>query len=318
MIATSKDVAERAGVSRSTVSQILNGRAELFTEETRARVAQAVADLGYLPSTAGRTLARGSSDIVIALIPNTTFGGNLQNNYEALTVELARRGLSLLLRFSSDSPESLERLAIGLKPRALLTMTPMPEAQRESLVARGVDVIEPDLSEGSDINAQVGALQARYLIEKGHRSLAYAHLRDSRADPFGAPRERAFVKECLARGLDRPQVINLDLSLEQASAALDELGAPGHAVACYNDDIAAALMHAAAVRGWSIPGDIAFIGMDNTPLSQFTTPPLTTISYDVAQVIAVSTQGILERLDRAERTAPQGTLNLDIIARESA
>jgi DNA-binding LacI/PurR family transcriptional regulator len=67
-MSTSAQVASHAGVSRSTVSQIFNGHDHLFAEETVAKVRASALDLGYRPSVAGRTLVRGTSDIVITLV----------------------------------------------------------------------------------------------------------------------------------------------------------------------------------------------------------------------------------------------------------
>jgi DNA-binding LacI/PurR family transcriptional regulator len=298
LIATSQDVADRAGVSRSTVSQILNGRGDSFAPETRARVHQAVAELGYEPSAAGRALAKGSSDIVIALIPNTTFGGNLQDIYSALTDELSRRGLTLVLRLSTHTAESLDRIVIRMKPRAILSLMPFSEDERRLLKRRGVEAIDPGRASRPDANAAIGTLQARHLIDRGYRRLAYAHLRDMRGDPFGGPRERAFADECRASGVGDPRILALGISAEDAAAALDVLGEPGFAVGCYNDDVATALLHAASLRRWRVPQDLALIGMDHTPLSRLTTPPLTTMDYDTVSVAEETVQTILHRLDR--------------------
>ncbi|SFR29186.1 DNA-binding transcriptional regulator, LacI/PurR family [Lentzea waywayandensis] len=300
MIATSQDVADRAGVSRSTVSQILNGRGEHFAAETRARVHQAVAELGYEPSAAGRTLAKGSSDIVIALIPDTTFGGNLQDIYGALTGELSRRGLTLLLRLATHTATSLDRLLIGMKPRAVLSLTPFSDEDRRLLERRGVEAIDPGSSSRRDANAEIGALQARHLIDRGYRRLAYAHLHDARTDPFGGPRERAFAAECHTNGVDAPRILELGINAEDATAALDQLGEPGFAVGCYNDDVATALLHAASLRQWRVPHDLALIGMDHTPLSRLTTPPLTTMGYDTSLVAEENVQAILRHLDKSD------------------
>ncbi|WP_162794154.1 LacI family DNA-binding transcriptional regulator [Streptomyces paludis] len=292
-------MADRAGVSRSTVSQILNGRGGSFTAETQDRVRQAVAELGYEPSAAGRTLAKGSSDIVIALIPDTTFGGNLQDIYGALTDELAKRGLALVLRLSTHGAASLDRLVIGLKPRAILSLTPFPEEDRRLLESRGVEAIDPNTASHPDVNSEIGRLQARHLIDLGHRRLAYAHVRDVRGDTFGGPREREFVNECRARGIESPRILTLGINAEDAVAALDQLDSPGFAVGCYNDDVATALLHAASLRRWRVPEDLALIGMDHTPLSRLTHPPLTTIEYDTTRVAEVNVQSVLSRLDKA-------------------
>jgi DNA-binding LacI/PurR family transcriptional regulator len=302
-IPTSKDVAVRAGVSRSTVSQILNGRGDLFAEETRARVALAVRELGYQPSEAGRTLARGSSDIVVALIPNTTFGSNLQDVYESLTEELAQRGLTLVLRFTGRNLQALDRVASGIKPRALITVAPLDDAQRALLAQRGIELLEPDASLATNVNAQIGAHQARFLASAGYRRLAYAHLRDSRNDILGVDREATFTQECRNLGLDAPRILHLGVSPEDATEALDTLGAPGFAVACYNDDVAIALLHAARKRHWAVPADLAVVGMDNTPLARLTDPPLSSMAFDSAAVTRQAVAAIVARLDN-EVSAP--------------
>lgn len=318
MNATSQNVADRAGVSRSTVSQILNGRAEFFTDETRSRVANAVAELGYEPSAAGRALARGSSDIVIALIPDTTFGHNLQDIYGALTDELATRGLTLVLRLSNHSPESLDRMVRGLAPRAILTLTGLPPLHRAALQRRGIEVIEPPDTGDYDANAQIGAVQARYLIGRGYQRLAYARLRDARNDPFGGPREEKFIEECRAEGLDDPPILYLDITTEGAQRALEELGGPGFAVACYNDEVATALLHAANEKGWRVPEDLALIGMDDTALARVTIPPLTTMGYDPNKVTEISLRFVLARLDRTDVPQPELDLSVRVVERSTA
>ena len=83
MTVTSADVARHAGLSRATVSQVLNGHAHRFADETAERVLRAAKELGYEPSAAGRMLRTGSSDFVIALVPNTTFGGTCRTSSTA-------------------------------------------------------------------------------------------------------------------------------------------------------------------------------------------------------------------------------------------
>jgi len=296
MIATSADVARLAGVSRATVSQILNGRGERFADATHERVKQAAKELDYQPSAAGRTLARGSSDFVIALIPNTTFGSNLQDLFQTMTDALAEIGLTLVLRLTTPATESLDRIVSGMKPRALVSITPLSDDQRALLESRGVSVVEPTTAAGRDQNREIGAMQAEYLIARGHTRLAFAHLDDHRQDPFGAAREEGVRDVCRAHGLAEPAIVRLDIDPDDALAALAELDAPGIAIACYNDDVATALLSAIAARGLRVPEDIALIGMDHTPLSRVTVPPLTTMSYDLEAAARSVLAGVLASL----------------------
>lgn len=306
MIATSEEVARRAGVSRATVSQILNGRGQRFAEATRERVAQAAAELEYQPSAAGRTLAKGSSDIVIAVIPYTTFGGNLQDIFQAATEELAARGLTLLLHLSTETTAPLDRVITGMKPRAVISLTPLSREELDLLESRGVKAFDPaaDYVERGDANVEIGAMQARYLIERGYPRIAFAHLQDARQDPFGHGREEGVRRVCTERALPDPAIIRLDIDPDDALAALDSLALPGVGVVCYNDDVATALLSAATQRGWKVPKDIGLIGMDHTPLSAVTLPPLTTVGYDLRaaayNLITAALEGIGEPVEDRE------------------
>ena len=302
MIAKSEDVARRAGVSRATVSQILNGRGARFASATRDRVTQAAAELDYRPSAAARTLAKGSSEIVIALIPNTTFGGNLQDIFQAATEELSARDLTLLLHLSTDTTAPLDRVVTGMKPRAVISLTPFSQAERELLAGRGVAAFDPGAGNPTaNANFDIGALQARHLISRGYTRLGFAHLEDARQDPFGEGREAGVRAMCTRHGLPEPHIVRLGIDLNDAAAALDTFASPGAGVACYNDDVATALLSAATMRGWHVPRDLGLIGMDHTPLSGVTLPPLTTIGYDLEaaayHLITAALKGLGEPTD---------------------
>ena len=314
MAATSTDVARRAGLSRATVSQVLNGYAHRFAPETAQRVLNAARELGYEPSAAGRMLRTGSSDFVIALVPNTTFGSNLQDIFEAVTELLAEKGLTLVLRLSTQSPSSLDRILAGMRPRAVLSLQPFTDAEREILAEREVPGF--DTTTGGDLNYAIGRIQAEHLVARGYRRLAFAHLRDSRLDPYGTEREIAVRDVCSNAGLPSPAIVGLGIDLDDATAALGTLE-PGYGIACYNDDIAITLLTAATQRGWQVPDDIGLIGMDHTPLSQVTNPRLTTVGYDLAAVAQNTMAAALGGIGR-EGAPPFTDIDLRVIPGASA
>lgn len=319
MVTTSRDVARTAGVSRSTVSEILNGRGHKFAAATREKVELAVQELGYQPSAAARSLVRGTSDLVIALIPDTTFGGNLQDIFERATEELAAHGLTLVLRFSTPSAQSFDRLISSLNPRGVLSLTPFTAQEREILRARGVEFFDATPpADHRSVDYDIGKLQAGHLIDRGHRRLAYAHLGDARQDPYGTFREAGVRDECRSRGLPDPVILRLGIDREEALAALDSMGQAPFAVACYNDDVAAALVAAAQVRGRSIPQEVAVIGMDNTPLSQVMVPRLSTIGYPVEGAAHATVAGIIAAVTGTPAVAADLVVPMRIVDGESA
>ncbi|WP_395243247.1 LacI family DNA-binding transcriptional regulator [Agromyces sp. MMS24-K17] len=314
MITTSEDVAKHAGVSRATVSQILNGRGQRFAEATRDRVTQAALELGYEPSSAGRTLARGSSDFVIALIPHTTFGATLQDFFGRMTDELAAHGLTLVLRLSTPSAASLARVITSMKPAAVFSLTPFSDEERALIGDRGVHGLDPTSTGETEYNHAIGLLQGRTLIKHGYRRLAFAHLADARQDPFGADRESGVRTACLEAGLLEPESVGLDVTPDDADRALDTLSGVGIAVACYNDDVATALLSAATRRGWRVPEDLALIGMDHTTLGRLTLPPLTTLDFDLQAAVEAAIFSILAITGHADAgNRPQRHAGLRVV-----
>jgi DNA-binding LacI/PurR family transcriptional regulator len=278
---TSKDVARAAGVSRPAVSRILNGHGDRFSAQTRERVLRAARELNYQPSAAGRSLRRGASELVVALIPHTTWGSHLQDLVDSCTDELATLGLTLVLRFPHSSSESFDRLVRTMRPLAVVTMTPVPEADRNLLSDRGIQLIEPPVGQVERFDKAIGCCQAEHLIARGYTRLAYARLRDAREDVFGHAREAGFREECRERGLPEPAALALSIDVAEAGRQLAGLSHPGRAIACYNDDVALALLSAAQRSGRRVPDDIALVGMDNTPFGALFNPPLTTVEADM-------------------------------------
>jgi DNA-binding LacI/PurR family transcriptional regulator len=293
MAVTSDDVARAAGVSRPAVSQILNGRGR-FAPETIRRVEEMAAAMNYRPSAAARTLATGTSDLVVALVPNTTFGNNLQDVIDVLTAELAEVGLTLVLHFSSSPVELLEHFITTIRPRAVIApFVAATTAERKSIEASGVSLI--DLAAGEDVNYRIGQLQGEYLASKGHQNLVYAHLHDARRDVYGDTRERGLADYCRVHRIAVPDSIRLSVDLLDAISVLRDLP-HGVAIACYNDDVAIALLAAAREIERRVPEDVALLGVDATRIGALMSPRLTTIAVDTTIAVHAMIHHIVSRL----------------------
>ncbi|NTW41626.1 MAG: LacI family transcriptional regulator, partial [Cellulomonadaceae bacterium] len=101
---TAKDVAVAAGVSQATVSYVINDHpGQKISPQTRERVLAAVARLGYTPSAAARALRKGSTDIVLLVLPDVPFGPLIAHIIEQLTDELEPHGLTTITRRVRDT-----------------------------------------------------------------------------------------------------------------------------------------------------------------------------------------------------------------------
>lgn len=291
--ATSKDVAATAGVSRSTVSQILNGD-DRFPEETRARVLAAAKALHYRPSRAGRALVTGLSDIIVVVVPNATFGPHLQDSVDRLTNATSGEGMSVVVRFASMQDESTLTSVLDLRPTAVVDFGVFSNEQRERIEAFGTRVVPrrtplADRADPDPIDIHIGRMQVRELLRAGPRRLVYAALDDKRLDPFGPPRLDGIEREARERGLAKPLIARIPLDAHGATTALRAVlsGADSTpiGVCCYNDDVAIAVLSAARRLGLRVAEDLALVGVDRTAVGQLITPRLTTVFVDQPKIM---------------------------------
>lgn len=305
--ATSLDVARRAGLSRSTVSQVLNGNDERFPQDTRDRVAAAAAELGYRPSRAGRALVTGVSDVIVVAVPNVTFGRHLQDAVDRIAQATAARGMSVVVRYAGNDEDATLTAILDLRPAAVVDLGVFYSVDARRAIQAGGTRIVPDLSVLDRIeenpNYLIGRVQARHLLDRSARELVIAVLEDDRPDYFGPDRTSGVMDEARESGHAEPSIMTIPLDKTRAAASLAAIvathkGAP-LGVCCYNDDVAIAVVAAARELGLSVPTQVAVVGVDYTAIGQLVEPPLTSIAVDMPGIIA-SLLGDLDVLsDRA-------------------
>lgn len=279
-MATSSDVANHAGVSRSTVSQIFNGNEELFAEETVTRVRAAAHELGYRPSIAGRSLRRGRSDIVITLIPDVTFNTRVRELVDTITDGLSEAGFTNLLQIAGRG-EVLRDAVVDLRPYGLVTLTPLPDQLRERLRAQGVRIIEQSATLQAAIDHAIGRLQAQHLAEAGYRTIAVVAPTDTREQSYATPRDAGVREWGQQHGLTVLPTVHISLDRSEAARAVRDLPAELVGIAAYNDEIALSILGAALAQGRAVPDELGIVGIDNTPIAHASTPSIASIDYDM-------------------------------------
>jgi DNA-binding LacI/PurR family transcriptional regulator len=289
---TSVDVARRAGVSRATVSDVLNGqRIDRYHPGTVERVRSAAAELGYVRSAAGRALVMGRSDFIVVVVPYVTYM-RLQDVIEALTGHIEESGFSTVVHFKG--PEKKSGSGRGRLLNVVEALRPAGVVDLGGLSAREVALIEESCcpviaQEGPvDVNAGIGLLQAQYLHARGFTEIAYAFLSDARDEPYGRARATAVADFCASEGLSAPTHLHVPIEPEGARQALEGLieqrGRPV-GIACHNDEVAIAVVFAAHRLGLSLPADVAVIGVEGGDLGQAVSPRLTTVVGDVSAAV---------------------------------
>ncbi|GAA2424884.1 LacI family DNA-binding transcriptional regulator [Streptomyces macrosporus] len=289
MRVTIADVARAAGVSKSTVSRVLNAKAEVDAG-TADRVREIIARLGYVPSSRAVGLARGSSRTVGMLAPSLTWpwmSEVLQGAVDA--VEAA--GYGLLLFTCNRGRESMTRFAAQVSARAfdgLLVVEPEDEIGAVVPMHRaGLPVVliddrarHPAFPSVSTTNGLGGELAARHLLALGRRK----PLVITGPPRFGCVRERlaGFVRALEEHGVghDPRRTVEGDFTERSGEEAVEKLLAEGldvDAVFAHNDLGAAGALRALRAAGRRVPEDVAVIGFDDIPFAACTDPPLTTV-----------------------------------------
>ena len=298
---TSSEVARRAGVSRTTVSFVLNDvRDQGISDATRAKVLAAARDMGYQPNAAARTLAGGSTGTVALVIPK---GAHLYVDVflaqmaAAVNEECHRHGLRMLIESTEDDgrePGGFVNLVRSRRIDGLIVVN-LPTSAFEHLVriqdagipmvvlAGGNTGMERFETIGNDtmLSAQIAV---DHLMSLGHRNIAYVSFAPPEYDVVNG-REAGWRNALRKRGVepDPTWVEYGDISAQSGYEATRRLVARGGkftALFAGNDTIAFGAIRALREAGLRIPQDVALVGYDDIPLAAFATPPLTTMRSD--------------------------------------
>lgn len=306
---TIRAVAEHAGVSAMTVSNVINGTGRV-SEATAEAVRLAIDRLGYLPNVSARRLA-GSRATMIGVMYNDQRTPFL----EAILVGALRatnaHGIQLVLQEEDTSDRRLvEEAAVGLVRSgadALLLVPPFAEMMTGGLLATlGVPAAAiatghalPDISTVRIDNRSAMADIVRHLVAHGHRRIGFVGGPDAHSD--SAERLMGYEAAMRAEGLTLDPALRTAgwFDYESGVAAADyflALAVPPSAVICANDDMAAGLIGQALNRGVRLPQDLAVTGFDDTLTASRIWPPLTTVRQPVELLAFAAIEQVIAAL----------------------
>ncbi|KGJ05379.1 LacI family transcriptional regulator [Paracoccus halophilus] len=292
---TLHDVAREAGVSKSTVSRMLDERLPKSDSETAARVRRIAREMGYVRDVAAASLRRGSTGMIGVIVPRLT-DTVMAMLYEALARAAARAGQFAIVATTDDDPEADRRAAEALLQRGVdgLILSTAREGSdfTRDLTERGVRHVLALRHDGDSLAAVGddrlgGYLATRHLIDLGHRDIAlltgpeYASSARGRAEGF----RRAMTEASLPirPELLAPSTFSIESGAE-AAAYLMELQHPPSAIFAINDNTAIGALSALAKRGIAVPGDVSLVGYNDIPIVSRLPIPLTTVRVPFDQI----------------------------------
>lgn len=324
---TSADVARHAGVSRATVSYVVNDVADAgISVETRERVLAAAAELGYSQYGPGRALKSGRSDVVLFVLNDMPVGHAINQLVHELQVRFSANGLSLLLYRVGPNSNPLSRIWREIGPRAVIGFDSIGSQDANEMRRAGIDVVRVSLgaADGPDVltfaEAGVGESQVRFLAGLGHRRIGYAYPDEPKVATFAIRRLEGARYACRELGLPELAVRTVGIRRSDVADTVRSWVTPETgitAICAFNDLLAFAVVAGLRDNGLSVPGDVAVIGVDNDPVADLVSPTITTIETPYAttaeQVVARLASGPNEPgTEAVEATLPK------VIVRESA
>lgn len=302
--ATTSDVARLAGVSRTTVSEIFNGRDSRFPAATVHRVREAAAQLRYVPSPAAQFLKTGRSTTVLVIVPNLPTTDEFHGLIDGLSAMLDEEGLHIVVLFQrQDSPTGSDDI-LRLHPVGVIDLGVLGRDSRELLRSSGVVVVpEPTGQDFSRFQRQIGRLVMERLVREPARRFFYAGSSQLHSDRYDAARIAGMNEVAAERGVDPPTVVDVPLDLATAMRTLMpflESGPVG--VGCYTDSVAMAVLAVARRARLEVPDHVAVVGVDATPEGQLFAPRLTSVRNDAMVIGAEVGRALVDAL--AGRSAP--------------
>lgn len=305
---TLRDIAEAAGISEAAVSMSLRGLPGV-SEQTRQRVTQVAAELGYSRNLAASTLAASRSGLIGVVV------GDLHNPFfadlsDAISAVAEANGLRVLLGTGHyDRRRELDALETFRDLRAdgvIIVGTRIGAKAIEAIDAQVPVVAAACLPRASKLDRVVvddrrgGRLATQHLIELGHTDIAHIH---GGAGAGGRERLAGFRDAMAAAGLRDHRVVGGGFTAEVGAKAAVELGAepPTGVVAC-SDVVAWGAIAELGRLGIAVPDDISVVGYDNSSISAPVGGYLTTVDGDRATLGRRSVELLLDRLDG--RTEP--------------
>ena len=331
--ATIADVARVAGVSKATVSRVLNRRTDLLTPDIAARVDAAISALAYVPSPMAQGLKRGRSRLIGLVVADIT------NPYSVAVLRGAEKAcqqagyLVMLFNLSNESGrerEAIEALSsyqvdgfilntLGGEARAVA------EATRHGKPVVLVDRRHPGMQADfvSLDNAGAVRLGVEHLVDTGHQQLLYVtepvagvSSREERTSAFHscvAAHDPQVTGHTFESTTDNPQA--LDVALQTLPA--QTTSTPRPAVLCGNAVITLRVAAAVARLGWQLGRDVALIGFDETEWAPLVGPGLSTLAQPTDDLGRLAAQCLLERLQGLVMAPRQILLPAELVVRGS-
>jgi LacI family transcriptional regulator len=299
-------VARMAGVSKMTVSNVINNKPGM-SEDTRVRVLEVIEQSGYVANSAARALAGQSMNLIGVIVPQFD-SAYLSEIIIGASSAAEAAGFDLAIFTTSNNIKRERERATLLRSFADGVLLVMPVADEHQIFVGAVPVVTINANGPYTVqsnNISGGRLAAQHLLDLGHRQIGVVGFpRETQVrqqNVLYVPREdvlerqKSFLQTLRVAGVGVTSAYQTecDLSDVQAEApalALLTLPEPPTAIFAISDELAFGVLRAAHSLGLRVPEDVSVIGFDDVPLAQSSRPALTTVRQPLRAMGAAAAQ----------------------------
>lgn len=323
---TIRDIAKLAGVSYQTVSLVINEKAGV-SEKTRRQILRLMEELDYRPNRAAQMLSTNRSNTLELIVVDVSYGGRLADSTKNMAHVAKEAGYSLLIsETTADGLEAALENAASRLVDGVVMYAPRLRITDEALkqLCRGIPLVRRDYVPSSRL-AWVGfdqvfaaRLATEYLISLGHRQIA--------AIPPTSELHNGYWRHTTIRnvlhehGLKLSAVAEGDYSMRSGYEAIQQIittGQPFTGLIVGTDSMAQGALRGLHAAGLRIPDDVSVVSFDNSELSLYTEPPLSTVEFKFSKQDELSIKYLLEIIADPELELHQRVLMPDLLVRES-
>ncbi|MBS4220798.1 LacI family DNA-binding transcriptional regulator [Bacillus sp. FJAT-49711] len=326
---TISDVARLAGLSRATVSRVINNH-PYVSEAKKESVLKAMRDLGYIPNSAAQNLRKQKTNIIAVLVPKLTnpFFAYL---VESLEEKAAENGLQILICNTKYNRKRELDFLRYLKSKQVdgIIMTSIENNWEviEAITMNGPIVLCNEYSLAANVpsirlnQVEGGYMGTSFLLKQGYTKIGYCW--GGILSGLAHDRYFGFEKAMTESGLpiNRNWLFENAFGIEDGKRIMNEITKmenKPHALFTGSDEVAAGIISEAKTLGFKVPDDIAVVGFDDQPISEVIQPTLTTIHQPIAE-IGAKTMEVMINLLTNDQFAPEKIyeLPLKLVVRES-
>ncbi|WP_324649948.1 LacI family DNA-binding transcriptional regulator [Georgenia sp. H159] len=325
-----RDVAELAGVSVKTVSNVLNDY-PYIRPATRERVLHAVDELEYRLNTSARNLRRGRTGLISVALPELALPYFAELADEIIDAAEDQRLRVLIERTGADPQREREVLRDGLRVGDGLIFSPLGLTQEHEpelpgdlpLVLLGERIFTERFDHVTMQNVQAARAATTFLLEKGRRRVAVLGVHPGEVGGSAGLRLRGYLAALADAGLEPDADLQGEATFwhrdtgARAMAQVLDTGARPDAVLALNDALALGALHELQVRGIRVPDDVAVIGWDDIEEARYSTPSLTTVDAGRRLIAQAAVERLVGRIADPDRPPERLEMPYRIVERGS-